>query len=228
MGGNCSKAGPMWGNRQTVLQPSGMRGTRQIHSWIKRQAQQEGMHTPAVRRGSWQPTTSIQGVTVRVCLWGQGGMGCCGGHQSCPAALLGGKWLSGSQGGKPHLRYPWRDVKLLQSDSFMMTRELRSGSVSGRSLLQGKLVRSCPGKTGPWWLHIWWTQLFCWSELLQGEIQNKSLPDILTWHKKKGQKLSVLIFQDFPQRVSYTSDGTFAQETAYSEIFPESLLIINH
>lgn len=102
---------------------------------------------------------------------------------------------------KPHPRYPWRDVKLLQSESFMMTKKLRSGSVSGRSLLQGKLVHSFPRKTGPWWLQVQCTQLFCLSELLQVEIWSKPLTDVLAWHKKKGQNCQFSTVKIFPKEL---------------------------
>lgn len=123
-------------------------------------------------------------------------------------------------------RYPWREVKLLQPDSFTaLMKKLRSRSISGRSLLQGNLVHSFPGKKGPWYLHVQYGQLFCWSELQQGELWSKPLTDILAWDKER-TRLPEHNLQDFPQGVSYTSNGTFAQETAYSETFP--LLLIKH
>lgn len=184
--GNCSKTGPMWGKRVRSLQSSCSRTTTKIRSWTKQGLSrsvcvtQRGAEVAGSLPGS-------RGAEAGVCLWGQGGTGCCRGTPRGQAALC-------SWEGKPHLRYPWRDVKLLQADSFMMMTKHRSVS-----LLQGKLVHSFPGKKETQWLRVWCTQPACWSELLQGEIQKNPLPDILAQHKKNGQNCPFSTFKICPR-----------------------------
>lgn len=189
---NCSKAGPMWGNKWTSPQTTSSQGSEEIPSWIK--------HT--LSRSTWihqqcaEAAGSPSAAREWECMCACGERETRGGGEAplAPNSTPGRQAALWKPRRKPHPRYPWRDVKLLQSESFMMTKKLRSGSVSGRSLLQGKL-----GKTGPWRLQVQCTQ----SELLQVEIWSKPLTDVLAWHKKKGKIVSSQLSRFSPESFMY-------------------------